>query len=395
MTNTDRLSVALLTNAPAPYRTPFFNELAMRCRLLVIFDTLRNPGREWEVDTREFRFRWTVTRALPFTGRLVGHGRIQRWIPNIPLNAVSAINRFGPDVVVSSELGARTASAAVFCYLGRRPLIVWWEGTPHSERSVSKRKIRLRQTLLRRATRAWANGEESQKSLTAYGVPESQIDLDIIGTNTARWRKEVEDARCSRRAVIRERFGLRGVVILFVGGLTERKGIREVMSALSLLAQDHLPEWSVLFVGSGELSEEIEAWARLHPALPVALTGFVQPAQLPGYFAAGDLFVMPSLEDVWGMVCLEALVAGLPQVTSVFAGAANALVTSTEIGSVVNPQDIQSLAEHLAHRIRLGIARVPGEMREEMVIKWSPAAMTDRAMSSIRSSVASSGVSCE
>jgi len=38
------LSVALLTNAPAPYRTPFFNELAMRCRLLVIFDTLSQPG---------------------------------------------------------------------------------------------------------------------------------------------------------------------------------------------------------------------------------------------------------------------------------------------------------------------------------------------------------------
>jgi len=385
----DRLSVAVLTNAPAPYRTPFFNELALRCELMVIFDTLRNPGREWVVDTKEFRFRWTVTRALPFTGRLVNYGCTQRWIPSVPLNAISALNGFGPDVVVSSELGVRSASAAAFCYLRKRPLIVWWEGTPHSERSVSKRKVRLRQTLLRRATRAWANGEESQKSLTAYGVPEPHIDLDMIGTNTAQWRDEVEEARDSRRAAIRQRFGLRGVVILFVGGLTERKGIREVISALSLLAEDDLPAWSVLFVGAGRLSEEIKAWARLYPAVPVALTGFVQPAELPDYFAAGDLFVMPSLEDVWGMVCLEALVAGLPQVTSVFAGAANALVTSTEIGSIVNPEDIQSLAKHLAHRIRLGIERVPTELREETIIKWSPAAMADRAMSSIRTSVAS------
>jgi glycosyltransferase involved in cell wall biosynthesis len=388
MTNADRLFVALLTNAPAPYRTPFLNELAMRCELMVIFDTLHNPGREWVVDTKEFRFRWTVTRALPFTGRHLDYGSTQRWIPSVPLNALSALNRFGPDVVVSSELGVRTASAAAFCHFRRRPLIVWWEGTPHSERSVSKRKIRVRQTILRGATRAWANGDESRESLTAYGVPEPYVDVDMIGTNTVRWRDEVDDARASSRAVIRERFGLRGVVILFVGGLTERKGIREVIAALSLLAEDDIPAWSVLFVGSGRLSEEIETWARVHPQVPVALTGFVQPGELPGYFAAGDLFVMPSLEDVWGMVCLEALVAGLPQVTSVFAGAAHALVTSSEIGSVVNPEDVQSLAQLLALRIRAGIERVPAGLREEAIIKWSPAAMADRAMSSIRLSLA-------
>lgn len=56
--------VALLTNAPAPYRTEFFNELARRCNLLVVFDTRREPDREWVIEESDFAFDWRVSRGL-------------------------------------------------------------------------------------------------------------------------------------------------------------------------------------------------------------------------------------------------------------------------------------------------------------------------------------------
>ena len=74
--------------------------------------------------------------------------------------------------------------------------------------------------------------------------------------------------------------------------------------------------------------------------------------QLPKYYAAADIFVLPSLEDVWGLVCLEALVAGLPQVTSSMVGAASDLVTSSDIGDIIDPRDAQAFAQRLAGRIR-------------------------------------------
>ena len=227
MTIADRPSVALLTNAPAPYRTPFFNELSKHCRLLVAFETRRLPGREWAVDEREFEFQCVLTRALSIPRPSARYGF--RRVLHVPLNVVSVLNHFQPDVVVSDGLGARTASAVAFCRLRKRPLIVWWEGTPHTEDGTSALRAVLRRKLLQRATRAWGNGEECAKSLAAYGVPRSRIDLGMTGTDTLRWRREVEDARGATRSALREQHGLRGTVVLFVGRLTALKGVRSCL----------------------------------------------------------------------------------------------------------------------------------------------------------------------
>jgi glycosyltransferase involved in cell wall biosynthesis len=385
---TRRPAVALLTNAPAPYRTAFFNELAKQCRLLVVFDTMREPGRQWEVGESGFDFPWVVTRALSLPRSLMNRRAPEKPVLHVPLNVVKVLDQFQPDAVISLEFGARTASAAMFCRLRKRPLIIWWEGTPHTEADVNGLKVRVRKSLSRRATRAWGNGEESGASLQSYGLPPSRIDLGMTGIDTTRWSADVDEARDARRAVVRAQLGLSGVVLLFVGSLSKRKGLQDLLSALTLLADDPtLPEWSALFVGSGRLSTEVDKWANAHPNVPVASPGFVQPSGLADYFAAADLFVMPSLEDVWGMVCLEALVAGLPQVTSSLAGAASALITSPEIGSVVDPRDTRALSRHLAERIRSGPARVPEALRANAMTTWSPAAMVDRALSSIDASI--------
>jgi glycosyltransferase involved in cell wall biosynthesis len=380
MQSTKRPSVALLTNAPAPYRTPFFNELSKRCRLLVSFNTKLESHREWALDDREFEFEWVLTRGISIS-------RPRTTPLHFPLDVVSILKRFSPDVVVSSELGARTASAAVFCRLQNRPLIVKWEGTPYTDGANSLTTIRRRK-LLGYATRVWGNGKESASSLIAYGVPPSCIDLGMTGTDTDSWRRRVEDARSVMRPDLRNQYGLEGTVILFVGHLSTLKGIPELLAALDLLVVErNLPSWSALFVGSGPLSRDIEAWSESHPAVPVAVAGFVQPGELAQYYAASDLMAVPTLTDRWGLVCLDAVVAGIPQVTSMFAGAAADLVTSGEIGVIVDPRDARSLAKHLADRIRLGPQRIPVALRDRAMNDWSTLTMVERAMSSILSVV--------
>lgn len=382
MTRTSTLSVALLTNAPAPYRTPLFNELSKRCRFLVSFDTSRESDRQWVVDQGEFEFPWVLTRAVSVPRRRTGDD-FERRALHVPLNVVPLLSRFQPDVVVSLELGVRTAAAAAYSRIHGRPLIIWWEGTPHSEDGTTALKTTLRRVLSQRATRAWGNGEESARSLATYGVPRSRIDLGMNGMDTVRWRSEVDEARETTRISTRQGLGLRGFVLLFVGQLTARKGIRELLAALSILAlDDDLPAWSVLFVGTGPLASEVEAWANAHPTVPVSMAGFVEQASLAKHFAAADLFVMPSLQDVWGLVCLEALLAGIPQVTSPLAGAAT-LVTGSEVGSIVDPREARSLADHLSSRIRGGAHRVPEPLRAQAMTTWSAADFAERAMSSI------------
>ncbi len=382
MTKPDRPSVALLVGAPAPYRTPFYNALAQQCRLLVAFETRTEAGREWTIDERGFDFEWKTLRMLNVAGRATNAMGEHRGVP-VPLNVPTLLARFGPDVVISAELGARTATAAGYCLARRRPLIVWWEGTTRTEAAASARRVKLRRTLLRTARRAWANGEESAAALTAYGVPRAHIDLGMTGTDTDHWRRDTDAARRSARDSTRRELGLQGVALVVVGALSHRKGIRELLAALTLLAEEDVPEWSVLFVGSGPLAAEVEDWAARNPTVPLAATGFVQPETVPRYLAASDLFVMPSTEDVWGMVSLEAVVAGLPQVTSSLAGAASSIVTSPEIGAVADPRDARAFARTLADQIRRGPRPVPDARRDAAASYWSQSAMAERARASI------------
>ena len=99
--------VALLTNAPAPYRTAFYNELGKRCHLLVAFDTKREPDRAWLINESDFDFDWRVTRGFMVTRPRMGR-MVNRRVLQVPLNTLAILERFRPDVVVSDELGVRT-----------------------------------------------------------------------------------------------------------------------------------------------------------------------------------------------------------------------------------------------------------------------------------------------
>ena len=80
----------------------------------------------------------------------------------------------------------------------------------------------------------------------------------------------------------------------------------------------------------------------------VSVEGFVQPADLPGLYAAADVFVLPSRHDGWGLVVNEALGAGLPIVVSDRVGAGRDLVKDGENGFVFPSEDVDALASCLA-----------------------------------------------
>lgn len=202
--------VALLTNAPAPYRTEFLNDLASRCHLLVVFDTEREPDREWMIDTSDFRFDWVVSRGLMVSRPLVRQRRFERRVLHVPVNTLGILERFRPDIVVSGELGVRTMWAALSCLRRSRHLIVWWEGVPNTDGSGRLRTLR-RTMLLRRASRVWATGLESARSLASYDVSRERVDLGMTAIDTLWWRGAVDEQRAmgARRRATSSLFGVR------------------------------------------------------------------------------------------------------------------------------------------------------------------------------------------
>jgi glycosyltransferase involved in cell wall biosynthesis len=146
-----------------------------------------------------------------------------------------------------------------------------------------------------------------------------------------------------RRARARQVLGLPYdvPVLLYVGFSTPRKGVEYLGRALSLV-----PAAQLLMVGKWEKYYQERFLRSLGSAQPrVRIAGYVPTAQLATYFAAADVFVLPSLLEGFGIPLVEAMAAGLPVVTTTGSAACEII---GDAGLTVPPRDSAALAGALS-----------------------------------------------
>ena len=133
--------------------------------------------------------------------------------------------------------------------------------------------------------------------------------------------------------------------ILYVGLLTPRKGVLDLIEASRLLRDDGL-EHELLLLGGVPDEGPQAAEPVLAAAQGVArLLGTRPPEEMPAAYADADVFCLPSWWEAMPLSVLEAMAAGLPVVAS-DVGDVSRLVTA-ECGAVVPAKDPQRLAEAL------------------------------------------------
>jgi rhamnosyl/mannosyltransferase len=132
-------------------------------------------------------------------------------------------------------------------------------------------------------------------------------------------------------------------VLLCVGRLRHYKGLDTLIRALP-----KLPDVVSIIVGIGPMEA---AWKALAQELGVAdraiFAGEVSDADLPSYYSAADVFVLPSNSraEAFGMVNLEAMGHGLPLITTEV-GSATSWINQHEItGLVMPPMDPDALVQ--------------------------------------------------
>lgn len=128
-----------------------------------------------------------------------------------------------------------------------------------------------------------------------------------------------------------EKWGLRGKqVALYLGGLTERKGLRFLLGVFQQIKAVRGEEVAFVVVGSGPLENELKRKAeRLE--LPVVFTGYVPEKDKVKYYNLADVFVFPSRLEGFGLVVGEAMSCAIAVVVS-RAGSLPELVADGETG---------------------------------------------------------------
>ncbi|HJQ02210.1 MAG TPA: glycosyltransferase family 4 protein [Jatrophihabitans sp.] len=138
-----------------------------------------------------------------------------------------------------------------------------------------------------------------------YGLPAAKVE--VIG-NAVREPRAGAGAQPADRSP-----GCGGrPLIAFAGRLVHEKGVQELIKALPLLHK-RFPEVRAVIAGAGgQLAEQRDRAERYGVAELISWPGFLDRDALHRLMTAADVVVVPSVYEPFGMVALEAQLAGTP-----------------------------------------------------------------------------------
>ncbi|MHB8174748.1 MAG: glycosyltransferase [Nitrospirota bacterium] len=135
--------------------------------------------------------------------------------------------------------------------------------------------------------------------------------------------------------------------IIFVGRLTEGKGIKELAMAFSLIHKKY-PDTRLMLIGEPVMKEWLSGFIRdnrLEKA--VEITGGVHHEDLPEYYDKGYLFVLPSHSEGMPVSMFEAMAMGLPVVVSAVGGVPE-VITHGKNGLLIKPRSVEDIVEKVS-----------------------------------------------
>ncbi len=343
--------VAFLTNFIPPYRVALYRSLAARVgQLRVLLSTPMEANRQWDVAWADLDV--VVQQAWTFANvwkHPQGFREVQ--YVHFPYDTLFQLYRYRPDVIISGELGLRSLQALL--YRKAQPqtrLVLWVEMSEHTERQRGRLRYVLRQLLLRHADAVVAVGTSAARYVARFGGLSARVFV-MLGTVDMQ----------PLLSLPLERTPQQSYRLLYVGRLTERKGIELLFDALERF-RAKCPDYplELWLAGTGPLEQQLQQRAMLR-ALPIRFLGNVPYALLPQVYGQAGILVFPTLGDVWGLVVNEAMAAGLPVLGSVYSQAVTELVDDGVHGWTFRPDHPDEFDTALAQ-----VLSTPLELLEQM-----------------------------
>ncbi len=218
--------------------------------------------------------------------------------------------------------------------------------TEHDPFPLSPLKNWIKKSLIKDAQQIIAVSEKNSELLCKlYPEMKSKIITIHNGIDTTRFESQLLSFSVSDREQYRkETFKTDGEtpIITCIAELHPRKGIRYVLEAVrELVAQKE--NIKLILVGSGEEKETYEKYIRDHELEEyVELLG--RRHDIPQILKSSDIFVLPSLNEAFGLVLLEAMMAKLPIVATNNGGIPE-IIEDGKNGILVPPKDSRAIAE--------------------------------------------------
>lgn len=352
------------------YRVPVFEEIHSRLNGNFIVVSLMNPpGNNERVAVTRGNFRRELIRGLHINlNPLSERGQSTPLHLTIAPGLPRLLLRLRPKIVISNNFNLWTLTSILMGY----KTVIFWEGTPHTERTVTRWRFLLRKYMASRSKAFVVNGSLSRKYLHEYlGVPGYAIfDGGLCAcpppSRYLRTHRPVPDLP---------------IKFLFVGQMIDRKGVEHLIHAayITYKRSGNRPLLRVLLVGDGPSRSRYKMLtSKLGLDNIVQFYGWVHPDSIWDYYNESDVFVLPTVQDNWPLVVLEAMSMGLPVVLSKYAGSAPDLIVDNVNGYVFDPHNHESLAGFMLNYIQNpGLVRLHGQGSLRVASRYTPETVAD------------------
>ncbi len=323
--------------------------------------TLRGPY-EWRDDDG------TVHRVFPSFYLRYGY----EWSPGL-LRAVRAAAR-DPEVAFVVHGSYNLHAYLLGPMLARSPAILQSHGgfpAHHLFRVTRHRWLRwallavapVERWTLPRYPHVFVLNDEERNALSRL-LPADRVTVSPVGVDFARFSP-------GDRAAARCACGLdrEARLVLYVGRLSPEKGVPHLLEALGL-ARRRIAGLRLVVIGCGPLEGQLRSQVeRLGLAESVRFVGRVPNAELPVWYRAAEVTVMPSLREGFGLVAVESLACGTPIVASRVGGTTD-IARAFECGVLVPPRDPPALADAIAAVLSKSVPTTPNVGRGRARFGW-------------------------
>ena len=315
--------VLVLSSFPAPYRVAVFKGLASYYDMDLFFGLSTNESRntDWYSKSDTFSFEVLDNKK---SKELFNH-------------ALKCINSY--DFVLAYDINQIPAFRLVYCCQKNNvPYFVNCDGAFLHNNPI---KNYVKKLLFKKATGCFSSGTSATKYFLKYGV---SLDRIFKHNFSSLEKKDIISAPLTKdeKDDIKRQLGIPNKkTAIAVGQFIKRKGFDSLLLAWSLLKNR---DSQLIIVGGGKERAKYEKIIKKNKLSNVILIDYLPKDELKKYYLASDFFVLPTHEDVWGLVVNEAMACGLPVITTNKCNAGIELVQNCINGYIVLDGDLSDLA---------------------------------------------------
>lgn len=353
--------VAFVTYAAAPYRMKQFEEYSKYAEIQAYYISEKMVDRSWDLSgERNFS-----EEKLPIAFKIKGMGAIH--------TNLKKIVKANDLIIIGGYSSATYILLSILCKWYKKPSVILLDGISPGKLKEGGTGLKnlIKKFVLHNSAAVFGNGTVAKRYFSEVLNYQKKVYPQILTSNIEvimSYEAEKEQLRkqlCAKYAIDPNK-----IIISYSGRLLAQKNVKDIIDALVKLDREDI-HFIIFGGGTAEQEKDLVEYG-ISNNISMSITGFIEEQSLLyKHYYMSDLFILPSINDAWGLVVNEAMAAKLPIIVSDGCGCSLDLVKEGENGYVYKGGDSEELAKKIGIILSNKDILSMGESSYEIIQQWT------------------------